>query len=153
MKYFICAILFLVIFSCRNPQQKNHLNFSEKLTGKWQATAFSGELHETWQSTSDGWLVQQGFYIENRDTSYSANTKIEKVAGELILFSVIKNSNPKIFQAIKTTPDSIVFENTDYKNPYRVKYEFLGATDYRRTITGYEQDSLVTYIFDFEKAN
>jgi len=153
MKYLVFIICVLLISSCKDQQIKSQLAFSEKLEGKWQAAAFSGELHETWQTTSDGWIIQQGYYLEGNDTSYSARTKMEKVAGELILFSVIKNSNPKIFKAINITPASIIFENKDYRNPYKVKYEFLGEKNYRRTITGYEQDSLVTFVFNFEKVD
>ena len=153
MKFLTFIVLTLLIFSCKDTRVKSQLNFSHKLEGKWKAAAFNGQLHETWQSTSDGWIMQQSFYIENNDTNYSAKTKIEKVADELILFSVIKNSTPKIFKAIKATPDSIIFENSDYKNPYRVKYEFLSANNYQRTISGYEQDSLVTFVFNFEKVD
>ena len=85
------------------------------------------------------------------NTMYSAMTKIEKVGDEIILFSVIKNSNPKIFKAIKVKNETIVFENKDYKNPYQVKYEFLDKNNYRRTITGVEKDSLVSYSFNFKK--
>jgi len=44
-----------------------------------------------------------------------------------------------------------VFENKDYKNPYQVKYEFIDKNNYRRTIKGYEKDSLVIYKFNFKK--
>jgi len=96
-------------------------------------------------------MQQVGYYIENADTSYSAKTRIEKINDDIILFSVIKNSNPKIFKAKSLDDDQIIFENDDYKNPYEVKYEFLTNGKYRRTIKGYEKDSLVIYEFNFEK--
>jgi len=153
MKQITYLVSILLFLSCQNSDPKNNLEFSKKLEGSWKASAFSGELHEKWQVTNDGWVLQEGHYIENNDTSYSAKTKIEKVGNTLILFSVIKNSNPKIFKATQVTQDSIIFENSDYKNPYQVKYEFLGKNNYRRTITGFEKDSLVTYEFNFERIN
>lgn len=91
-------------------------------------------------------MQQKGVYIENNDTSYSAITRIEKIADEVILFSVIKDSTPKIFKAISVSDNEIVFENKDYKNPYQVKYEFFTGSTYRRSITGFENDSLVTML-------
>ena len=142
-----CCFLF---FSCQNSfDQKDHLNLERKLSGKWIAKAFNGELHEEWILDKNGWMQQTGHYIEETDTSYNANTRIEKIHDDIILFSVIKNSNPKIFKAISVTDDEIVFKNDDYKNPYQVNYKFLTKDKYQRTITGYEKDSLVVYTFNF----
>ncbi len=142
----------LILVSCNREIKSNDpLNLESKLSGKWVAKAFDGELHETWQIGDDGWMLQQGYYIEKADTSYSAQTRIEKVSNELILFSVIKNATPKIFQAIEQADNKIVFENRDYRNPYMVVYEFIDKNNYQRTIKGLENDSLVTYIFNFEK--
>ena len=144
----------LLFLSCNsNYQSEDYLNLKDKLAGKWKANAFSGELHEEWNLEKNGWMMQQGYYIENNDTSYSAITRIEKIGTDVILFSVIKNSNPKIFKAISIGDNEMVFENKDYKNPYQVKYEFVTENNYRRTIKGIENDSLVTYEFNFEKMN
>ncbi len=144
----------LFIVSCNKVEsRKDKLALKVKLEGTWEATAFSGKLHEKWELNTDGWMQQQGYYIEENDTSYSAKTKIEKIGEELILFSVIKNSNPRIFKAVNVSDSKIVFENDDYKNPFRVTYEFLGENTYKRTITGYEKDSLVRYEFRFKKVN
>ena len=35
-----------------------------------------GELYEDWQLMEDGKMQQKGFYIEKRDTLYSATTRI-----------------------------------------------------------------------------
>ena len=152
MKSIAALTLDLFLLSCDN-QQKNsdHLDLSPKLSGSWKASAFSGELHETWTMGTDGWMQQQGYYIEQNDTSYSAKTKIEKVGNTVILFSVIKDSNPKIFKAVTIAENVLVFENKDYKNPFQVHYEFIDNNNYTRTITGYEQDSLVSYKFEFQK--
>ncbi len=147
----ITAILFLYL-SCQHQLPiKDQLNLQTKLEGKWKAPAFDGELRESWSLDDNGWMHQQGYYIEQNDTMYAAMTKIEKVGNEIILLSVIKNSAPKIFQAIKQNDKELLFENKDYQNPFRVKYEFLDHSNYRRTISGYEQDSLVVYEFNFEK--
>lgn len=98
-------------------------------------------------------MQQQGYYIEAQDTSYSAKTRIEKVGDDIILFSVIKNADPKIFKAVSHSDTLIVFENKEYKNPYQVTYEFLGKDRYKRTIKGYENDSLVMYEFHFKKVH
>jgi len=141
-------------FSCSERSKvDDHLNLESKLSGKWIAKAFDGELHEEWILNSHGWMQQEGFYIENNDTSYAAKTQIQKVGNDIILFSVIKNSNPKIFKSVNEEENGFVFENKDYKNPFQVKYEFLSSQKYKRTIRGYEKDSLVIYEFNFEKVN
>ena len=152
MKSILFLVVSLAIVSCiKEDTVQDHLNLSQKLSGSWKTTAFSGELHETWQLERNGWMEQQGYYIEKTDTSYSAKTRIEKIGADIILFSIIKNSDPKIFKAIKSSENEIIFENKDYKNPFQVKYQFIDSNNYKRTITGYEHDSLVVYEFKFEK--
>ena len=131
----------------------DQLHLKAKLNGSWKAAAFDGELHEAWHLGANGWMQQRGYYIEKNDTSYSASTRIEKIDSDIILFSVIKNANPKIFKAIDVSDKKIIFENKDYKNPYQVTYEFINSVHYKRTIKGYEHDSLVVYEFNFKKIN
>ncbi|TAI47839.1 hypothetical protein [Flagellimonas allohymeniacidonis] len=145
--------LFLVLSCNQTSNIKDHIGLKSKLEGKWIAKAFDGELHEEWILNDFGWMQQQGYYIEQSDTSYAAQTQIQKVGEDIILFSVIKNSNPKIFKSVSLEEDKIIFENNDYKNPFEVKYEFLSNQKYRRTIKGRENDSLVVYEFNFEKSN
>lgn len=154
MRFIVFLVSALLIVSCKKESKNvDKLNLEAKLSGKWIAKAFDGELHEMWKLDEDGWMIQEGYYIEKNDTSYSAKTKIEKVNKELILFSVIKDANPKIFQATERSDSKIIFENKDYKNPYEVVYEFIDINNYKRTIKGLENDSLVTYIFEFKKVN
>lgn len=154
-KWIVPGILFvftLGMISC-NPGKKTAvaLDFHEQLVGKWVAPAFEGELREEWTLGKDGWLWQQGFYITEQDTAYRAQTKIEKVSGKLILFSIIADANPKIFQADSLAGNTIVFRNTEYINPATVTYEFISDNHYRRTIKGTENDSIVVYEFNFKK--
>lgn len=152
--YFLFSLCLLVVFSCKETSTiDDHLDLRSKLEGKWIAKAFDGELHEQWVLNEFGWMQQQAYYIEASDTSYAAQTQIQKVDEDIILLSVIKNSNPKIFKATLVEEDKIIFENSDYKNPFQVKYEFLSSENYRRTIKGRENDSLVVYEFNFEKSN
>ena len=153
MKNCIFILLTIILFiSCtNNTKSEDYLNLSGKLTGNWKAIAFDGELHEIWKLEKNGFMQQQGYYIEKTDTSYSAKTRIEKVGADIILFSVIQDSNPKIFKAINSNDTKIIFENKDYRNPYQVVYEFIDDTNYKRTITGYENDSLVVYEFNFKR--
>ena len=146
---FLCALL----FACNeNGEVKDRLDLEHKLSGKWRAKAFDGELHEEWKLNQDGWMQQEGYYIEDKDTSYAAQTQIQKVGDDIILFSVIRNSNPKIFKSVSLEETRITFENKDYENPYEVTYEFLSDLAYRRTIKGREKDSLVIYEFNFKKS-
>lgn len=154
MRFIVFLVSALLIVSCkREIKNVDKLNLETKLSGKWIAKAFDGELHEMWKLDEDGWMIQEGYYIEKNDTSYSAKTKIEGVNKQLILFSVIKDARPKIFQATERSDSKIIFENKDYKNPYEVVYEFIDINNYKRTIKGLENDSLVTYIFEFKKVN
>ncbi|MBT8274204.1 MAG: hypothetical protein KJO77_10380 [Bacteroidia bacterium] len=150
----LLMILWIGLFlgSCNSQNNiKDHLKLESKLAGKWIAKAFDGELHEEWKLNDKGWMQQQGYYIENSDTSYAAVTQIQKVNNDIILFSIIRNSNPKIFKSVSSNNDKMIFENKDYKNPFEVTYEFISEQNYRRTIRGYENDSLVVYEFNFEK--
>jgi hypothetical protein len=154
MKNLLVIVLILMICSCKDAKSvKDQLQLESKLSGKWIAKAFDGELHEEWKLNNDGWMEQQAYYIEKNDTSYTAKSQIQKVGDDIILLSVIRNSNPKIFKSVIQEEDMIVFKNDDYKNPYQVKYEFISEEKYRRIITGYEQDSLVSFEFNFEKVN
>lgn len=148
------VILLLVVMSCsKNKQVTDHLKLNPKLEGKWVAKAFDGELHETWYLNHEGWMEQTVYYIEAQDTSYRALGRIEKINGDIVLMSIIKEGTPKIFKSVTFSDSVITFENKDYKNPYLVVYEFTQPNAYRRTITGKENDSLVVYTFDFEKVN
>ena len=148
----IFLILVIANISCEShPGISDRLNLQDKLSGKWEATAFDGKLKEEWHLDETGWMIQKGIYVEKGDTLYNATTKMEEVGGELILLSVIKDSNPKVFKSIERTASKIIFENNDYNNPYKVEYEFISPTHYRRTIEGLEQDSLVRYVFEFKK--
>ena len=152
MNYLMTMLIALLLLSCNEEnKKKDYLNLNNKLSGSWSAKAFDGKLHEKWTLNDNGWMEQESYYIEQNDTSYSAKSRIEKFNKEVILSSIIKNSNPKIFKAINVEEDKIVFENDDYKNPYKVTYEFISKNSYRRTIMGYERDSLVSYTFNFEK--
>lgn len=151
MKYI--ALPLALLFSCQGEiKQIDPLNLKNNLEGDWRADAFNGELHEQWNLNAGGFWEQRGYYIENNDTTYRALTRIEQVGGDLILFSVIRDSNPKIFKSVSRNGQEIIFENSDYKNPYQVKYEFLENGNYRRTITGIENDSTVAYVFNFTRA-
>lgn len=47
MKTILITIAGLLIFSCGGVDQtEDPLNLKDKLSGKWQAKAFDGELHE-----------------------------------------------------------------------------------------------------------
>ncbi|TDQ32207.1 DUF6265 family protein [Zeaxanthinibacter enoshimensis] len=154
MRICVLILLSLALFSCQEKKEvKDHLELQSKLAGIWTAKAFDGKLYEEWKLNNDGWMQQQGYYIEKNDTTYAAVTQIQKVNEDIILFSVIENSNPKIFKAVSREENKIVFENKDYNNPFQVTYEFLSGDNYRRTIKGYENDSLVEYEFSFKKCN
>ena len=144
---------FLLVSCNGNKKVKDHLNLEPQLSGTWSTKAFDGALHETWKLNDKGWMEQEGYYIVKGDTAYAAMTQIQEVGNDIILFSVIENSNPKIFKSVKRTENIIVFENDDYKNPYQVQYEFISKEKYIRTITGYENDSIVIFEFNFEKYN
>lgn len=144
------VLIIMFLLSCERPAV-DVLHLKEKLNGHWRAKAFNGELLEVWSLGRNGFMQQDGYYVENGDTTYRAVTRIEKVDGDIILFSVIKDSTPKIFKATLANSREILFENKDYRNPYAVRYEFLDDGNYRRTITGVENDSVVSYIFDFRR--
>ena len=154
MSQFIWLILIcaLIVYSCSDRQADPVIDdMAGHLVGSWRTSAWTGTLDETWIKGNDGWLHETAYYYEDADTSYRAHSRIQRVENDLILFSVIQNSTPKIFRATTIHSDSVVFENADYRNPFRVVYYFSEGAGFQRTITGFENDSLVSTTFNFAK--
>ena len=152
----VVAGLLLFILQMISPNDrlaKLYFHFAQNIEGKWRAPAWSGQLHETWYVDPDNWLTQQAVYFEKTDTTYRAQSRIGIVSNKLILYTVIENANPKIFQATIVTSDSVVFENSDYKNPSKVVYRFIDINTFHRTISGLEKDHAVSYTFNFTREN
>ena len=126
-------------------------NYQSYLSGNWSSKAWDGILNESWEMGIDGHLHQSAQYLENGQVLYEANNKIEMVKGELILFTVIKDANPKIFKASSWDEKSITFENSDYSNPNVVIYKFITPTAFNRTIKGVENGQPTSYTFKFKK--
>lgn len=151
MRFLIFASVFAVV-SCINERRfEDPLKLRENLEGSWKAEAFGGVLVEEWKLIEGGIMQQESFLMQDEDTTYMAVSQIEKIGGEIILFSVIKNSTPKIFQSISYENNELLFENKDYRNPFSVLYKFLEENRYQRIITGYEGDSLEIYTFEFHR--
>ena len=120
-----------------------------QLVGKWSSAAWDGKLNEEWLVGDDGHLHQRSEYIENDKVGYTARSRIEKVGDELILFSVIKDNDPKIFKATKIKSDEITFENNEYGYPNKVVYSFTENSTFQRTISGKEKGKSKSYTFKF----
>jgi len=97
----ITVLLFLQLAISAGDLEQIYDTLARQLVGNWQSPAWSGQLSESWRVGEDGWLHQQAYYYEEADTSYRAQSKIERVDNSLILFTVIENSNPKIFKSIR----------------------------------------------------
>ena len=140
-------------FKSVNPSEKdmNYEAIKERLKGNWSSPAWSGQLDETWSVDPNSHIVQTASYSEEGVVSYSASNKIEIVGEEWVLFTVIKDSNPKIFKATSVTKDKIVFENSDYANPNKVVYEFTSPDTFKRTISGLENGEPSSYTFTFTR--
>lgn len=126
-------------------------DMARMLTGSWTSPAWSGIMNESWSVGADGQMVQKGQYMEGNKVLYEATSKIEVVGDEIILFSVINDSNPKIFKATSYNEDSITFENSDYANPRWVTYRFGNSENWSRTIKGVEKNKPVSYTFEFKR--
>ncbi len=122
----------------------------ENLNGSWSSPAWDGQLNESWSLDKNGHLTQSSRYIENQEILFESQNKMEIVDNELILFSIIKGSNPKIFKATSWTSNSITFENSDYNNPNKVKYHFISPSEFKRTISGIEDNKPSRYTFKFK---
>jgi len=126
-------------------------NFKKLLVGSWSSKAWNGILKEKWSIGTDGHLQQTAQYFESGKLQYEAQNKIEIVGEDIILFTVIKNSNPKIFKATSYTENSITFQNSEYANPDKVVYYFKDAVSFERTISGTEKGKPTNYTFNFSK--
>lgn len=125
-------------------------DLSKRLSGSWTSPAWDGILNETWKKGSDGHMYQQAQYLENGIVLFESESKIEIIGDDIILFSVIKDDNPKIFKATSFSTDSITFENTEYNNPNKVVYDFSHNSNFQRTISGRENDKPTSYTFYFK---
>lgn len=123
----------------------------ENLNGHWTSEAWDGRLNESWTTDDNGHLLQTAQYIEDNRVLFESTNKIEVIDNELILMSVIKGSNPKIFKASSYSESEIVFENSDYINPNKVVYNFGPEEQFQREISGRENDQPTSYIFHFKK--
>ena len=128
-------------------------NMKSRLNGNWTSKAWDGVLNENWYIDENGHLKQKAEYFENGHLLYEATNKIELIDNELILITVIKNNNPKIFKATSYNKHQIVFENTEYKNPNKVVYNLISDKFFEREISGTENDKPSSYTFKFEKMN
>ena len=128
-----------------------YLEMKNNLIGNWKSPAWSGQLNESWSLDKNGHLIQDAQYIENQKVMYEASNKIEIENDEIILFTIIKGSNPKIFKAYSYSKNSITFKNSDYKNPNVVVYTFLSKNEFHRKISGIENDNSTSYTFKFKR--
>ncbi|MGH1433777.1 MAG: hypothetical protein ACRBG0_04870 [Lewinella sp.] len=124
-------------------------DLDQLLVGKWSSPAWNGKLVENWRAINATTFESQAIYLEKGDTLYASTSRIEKVGGKWMLFSVIKDGAPKIFQAISSSASHILFENPDYGNPREVRYSFTERNKFNRTITGEEDGQPSTYTFNF----
>ena len=83
----------------------------DRLIGNWTSKAWDGELRESWQRGKDGHWHQKAQYVEGEKVLYEAHSKIEQVGEDWVLFTVIKDGNPKIFKATSWSNKQIIFEN------------------------------------------
>lgn len=125
-------------------------NLVDKLSGNWTSKAWDGVLNENWKMGTDGHMHQTSEYVENGHILYAASSRIEIIGKELIIFSVIENSVPKIFKATSIQDDMIIFENSDYQYPNKVVYDFRDG-GFKRTISGIQKGKASFYTFDFKK--
>lgn len=121
-----------------------------RLVGHWSSRAWDGKLEEYWTTDYAGNLVQDAVYSEGDEILFESSNKIEIIKNDLILTSVIKNSNPKVFKMTSSKNGIIVFENSEYAYPNTVTYTLL-KNKYNREIKGNEDGESKHYLFEFEK--
>lgn len=138
-------------FRQKRSIQSTIAKIKKYLVGEWSSKAWDGILVETWKY-KNGRLTQKADYSEKGKVVYEAKNFLEEKAGELILTTIIKNNNPKVFKATKIENDLVVFENTDYANPSKVTYQFH-KKGFDRTIEGKENGKPTSYTFKFKKVN
>jgi len=136
----------------RTTPQIHLKHYGEKLAGSWSAKAWDGQLNEEWMFDGNKLLSQHAEYVESGTVIYKADSRMEKVNQDLIIFSVIAGNNPKIFKASSASDTSITFENTEYGYPNKLIYRFNADGTYHRTISGIENGVEKSYIFEFKRS-
>ncbi|WP_367390855.1 hypothetical protein [Lewinella sp. LCG006] len=148
------TLLFVLPFLCLDAASATNIkadpfpDLSQLLIGEWSSPAWNGKLIESWRMIDATTFESSAVYLEKKDTLYASTSRIEKVAGKWMLFSVIKDSAPKIFQAVSSSANHILFENSDYSHPRQVRYSFTERNKFNRTITGEENGQPSTFNFN-----
>ncbi len=137
----------------KTDTEKIYDRMSEALTGQWKAKAWDGQLSESWRLNRQGILEQQAQYDENGIISYEARNRVEIVGEDILLFTWIKDGNPKIFKATSWTKNQIIFQNADYSYPNTLVYQFSEDDQFSRTIRGIENGQAAEYQFLFTRVS
>ena len=122
------------------------------LSGSWVAHAFGGELHERWESGSDGSVVKaDGYFIMDGDTTYSETVVIGELGATIYLVAHPSTGGVLVWEAVHSERDMMWFENSSNSNPRRIEY-MLGSTGtFTRTLYRHEGGEAVATELVFRK--
>jgi hypothetical protein len=148
--FFLIGMLLGFIAKANTPTDP-FPDLSKLIVGEWQAEVWDGLMIETWSKIDAAVFEGKVVYLEGRDTVYSSTSRIEKVGGEWMLFNVIQNSSPMIFQATSYAASHLLFENAAYGNTRQIRFDFEEGFRFKRTVIGEIDGKPGNSIFNFEQ--
>ncbi len=137
-----------ILLSCTTPPSPGTPHW---LSGSWTAPAFDGVLRETWEQEGSALLVKAGYYIEQSDTLYSEQVRIDSLFDGTYLLAQPKGGHPVIFRLVEKSDSAMTFRNPGNRNPFEVTYRRMSDDRFVRTTVGMEGSDTVRNRFDFTR--
>jgi hypothetical protein len=155
----ISIFLFFLISSCTILYKSDNFSELKWLEGEWISESKNGILTEKWRKVNNQLLVGNSYFINNLDTVYQEQIKIEKIREndiENIYYqATVSNQNmglPIRFKLIsKLNSDTLRFENKHHDFPQYIIYQKPKNDTLKSFIEGFQQGKYKKVNFTFVK--
>ncbi len=127
MKKFLFLIFILLIFSFTSSQDKNSMDERfQKLSwiiDRWISPPGESITYENWVKIDDSTFSGESHTVENGDTVFSEQLRIEKIGDDVYYTAIVKhNPGPVHFKLVELGENKAVFENPEHDFPNRITY-------------------------------
>ena len=127
MKNFLFLISILLIFSYASSQDKNLMDERfQKLSwiiDRWISPRGESITYENWNKVDDTTFSGESHTIENGDTVFTEQLRIEKIGNDVFYTAIVKhNPGPVHFKLVELCETKAVFSNPEHDFPSRIIY-------------------------------
>lgn len=134
-------LLLLAIVSCQKTEttEKNQIQTSNWLLGKWATKMAGGNLSESWKQLNDSTFQGKSFFIKGKDTLHFESITLQQKGKELFYHATIKGQNENkavTFKLTTKTEKQIVFENPKHDYPQKITYTLINKDSLVASISG-----------------